>query len=108
MRKLHKGLLIGGVTLAVLAPASLAAADQVGGGNGNGRGNGSMTQDCTGDQSGDQIRARDGSGPLHAANRTGTPATTAGNQHRSGPVDGSGPRADRPMDGTGNRWASGG
>ena len=105
MRKLHKGLLIGGVTLAVLAPASLVAADQGGVGNGNSRGNGDMTQDCTGDQSGDQIRARDGSGPLHAAQSTGAPGTTAGNQYQSGPMDGSGPQADRPMDGTGNRWA---
>ena len=103
MRKLHKGLIIGGVTLAALVPAGLVAADQIDMGNGHGRGNGSVDHECTGDASGDQIRARDGSGPNHAANTAGTSNTTAGSQHRSGPMDGSGPQADRPMDGSGRQ-----
>jgi hypothetical protein len=37
MRKLHKGLIIGGVTLAALVPAGLVAADQIDMGNGHGR-----------------------------------------------------------------------
>jgi hypothetical protein len=90
MRKVHKGLLIGGVTLAVLVPASMVAADQIdmgnGHGDGHGRGNGSMLHDCTGDESGEQIRARDGTGPRHATN-------TADDQAR-------------PMGGTGNQWGS--
>ena len=36
MRKLHKGLIIGGATLAVLVPAGFVAADQFGYGGGNG------------------------------------------------------------------------
>ncbi|MDO8365029.1 MAG: hypothetical protein Q7V88_19220 [Actinomycetota bacterium] len=104
MRKLHKGLLFGGVTLAVLVPAGLVAADQIdmgnGHGRGNGRGNGSMTQDCTGDptgnQTGTQMRARDGSGPQHTAVSSTTPTSPNGDQNQSG-----------PMDGTGNQWRSG-
>ena len=107
MRTLHKGLLIGGVTLAVMVPAGVAAAGELFPGNGNGRGNGTMIHDCTGDQSGDRIQARDGTGPNHAANSLGTPSTAGGNQHQSGPMDGSGPLPDRPMDGTGNQWRSG-
>ncbi|MGB8860124.1 MAG: hypothetical protein WCC60_12745 [Ilumatobacteraceae bacterium] len=111
MRKLHKGLLIGGVTLAVLVPAGLVAADQIDMGNGNGhghgRGNGSMTNECSGDQTQDRVQARDGTGADHAANSAGKATAGTGAEHRSGPADGSGPQADRPMDGTGNQYRSG-
>ncbi len=107
MRTLHKGLIIGGATLAVLIPAGLVAADQIGPGNMQGRGNGTMNQDCDHDP----IQARDGTGAMHDANSAAATANgTAhgmGAQHRSGPMDGSGPRADRPMDGTGNQTRSG-
>jgi hypothetical protein len=94
MRKLHKGLIIGGATLAVLVPAGLVAADQIdmGNGQGHGRGNGTMTHDCTrtGTEAGSQMQKRDGTGPNHAgnsANRAGT-STTTNSQH--GPMNGSG------------------
>ena len=104
MRKFHKGLLVGGVALAVLVPAGMVAADQ---GDGQGRGPANATRDCTGDQAQDRIQARDGTGPRHAEITTGTATATNGNQHQSGQMDGSGPRADRPLDGTGNQWGSG-
>jgi hypothetical protein len=99
MRRLHKGLLIGGVTLAVLVPAGLVAADQMdmGNGNGNGRGNGSMTHDCNNDQTGDRIQARDGTGANHAARSGNGAGNGGGAQNQSG-----------PMDGTGNQVRSGG
>lgn len=51
MKTWHKGMIIGGAALAVLVPAGLVAADQIGPmGNGQGRGNGSMTQHCTPEQ----------------------------------------------------------
>jgi hypothetical protein len=96
MRKLHKGLIIGGATLAVLVPAGLVAADQIdmGNGPGHGRGNGTMTHDCTRSDSGTPIQARDGTGPNHAANmakRSGT-TTTSGTttQRQYGPMNGTG------------------
>ena len=104
MRKLHKGLIIGGAALAVLVPAGLVAADQVGVGNGqgHGRGNGTMTHDCTrtGAEAGSQMQKRDGTGPNHAANSANRPGatttTTAGAtggttaQRQYGPMNGSG------------------
>ncbi|MDP2290424.1 MAG: hypothetical protein Q8M22_04505 [Actinomycetota bacterium] len=108
MRKVHKGLLVGGITLAVLVPAGIVVADQGDNGNGNRQGrNGTMTHDCTGDQTADQIRARDGTGPEHADNVTATSLAGAGERHQSGPMDGTGPQADRPLDGTGNQWGNG-
>ena len=87
MRKLHKGLIIGGATLAVLVPAGLVAADQVdmGNGQGHGRGNGTMTHDCTrtGTETGSQMQMREGTGPNHAAN-------SATDQGQYGPMNGSG------------------
>ena len=112
MRRMHKGLLVGGITLAVLVPAGIAAAGQGDAGNGNRHGrNGTMTQEttreCTGDQAADQVRARDGSGPNHDANVDGTSTVGAGERHQSGSMDGTGPQADRPLDGTGNQWGNG-
>jgi hypothetical protein len=91
MKTWHKGMIIGGAALAVLVPAGLVAADQMGPGNGQGRGNGSMNQDCDRAQmqaqhgngggmqngtqrgmrgqgmgTGDRIQARDGTGARHA------------------------------------------
>ena len=97
MRKLHKGLIIGGATLAVLVPAGLVAADQIdmGNGQGHGRGNGTMTHECTqtGTEAGSQMQKRDGTGPNHAANSaTNNGATT---QRQNGPMDGSGAQVRR-------------
>ena len=102
MKTWHKGLIIGGATLAVLVPAGLVAADQMGPGNGNGngqgRGNGSMTHDCTQEQ----MQARDGSGAMHSQNgmqgrngsgmqsRNATQANRSANGMQA--RDGSGPR----------------
>jgi hypothetical protein len=79
MRKLHKGLIIGGATLAVLVPAGLVAADQVDMGNGHGRGNGTMTGDCPygHDEAGTHMQKRDGTGPYHAVNSANRPGATA-------------------------------
>ncbi len=71
MKTWHKGMIIGGTALAVLVPAGLVAADQMGPGEGHGRGNGTMNQDCDHEQMrnqgmGDRTQARDGSGARHA------------------------------------------
>jgi hypothetical protein len=103
MRKLHKGLIIGGATLAVLVPAGLVAADQIDMGNGHGRGNGTMSHDCTrtgnATQDGNQMQRRDGTGPNHATNSVNTPGTTTGNT-ATGAQRG-------PMNGTGRQTRSG-
>ena len=95
MKTWQKGLIIGGASLAVLVPAGLVAADQMGPGNGQGRGNGSMTQHCDheqmqarngggsgrmGNQNGNQngMQARDGSGPRHTQIATTTTTTVNG------------------------------
>lgn len=109
MKKLHKALLAGGVTLAALVPAATAFAAGYGPGNGAGsgeRGNGT----CTHDQTGDQLRVRDGTGWRHTL-ADGTTVQTPGSpgfQHQSGAMDGTGAQdGDRPMDGTGNQWRAG-
>lgn len=103
MKTWHKGLIIGGAALAVLVPAGLVAADQMGPGNGQGRGNGSMNQNCdheqmqarngTGQQNGqqngrqngmrgqgtgDRTQARDGTGARHAQIAATTTTTVDG------------------------------
>jgi hypothetical protein len=65
-------------------------------------GNGSAT--CTCDQARDRLQLRDGSGPRHDAIVSGTGATGSGHAYQAGPLDGTGPRADRPLDGTGNQF----
>ena len=85
MRKLHKGLLIGGVSLAVLVPAGLVAADQIDMGNGHGRGNGSMNHECNGigngNRDGGQMGQHNGNGRMHGGN---------GGQSQSGTMNGNG------------------
>jgi len=104
MRKFHKALVAGGVAAAVLVPAASALA--AGYGPGNGRDD--ATPVCTGDQAMDQLRARDGSGWRHTlSDGTTVEARGAGYQHQSGTMDGTGPQADRALDGTGNRWVAG-
>ena len=108
MKKLHKALLAGGVTLAVLVPAASAFAAGYGPGNGAGggeRGDGV----CTGDQSRDQVQARDGTGWRHTLSDGTTVEVPAapGYQHRDGLMDGTGPQADRPLDGSGSQWRAG-
>ena len=105
MRTFHKALIAGGVTLAVLVPAASAFAA----GSGSGRGGVGVERVCTGDQPMDRVQARDGTGWQHTladGTTVETPATP-GHQHQSGSMDGTGPQADRPMDGTGNQWRSG-
>ncbi|HEX2783695.1 MAG TPA: hypothetical protein VHN36_08920 [Ilumatobacteraceae bacterium] len=109
MRKIHKALLAGGVSLAVLLPVGAAFADSNGSGRGgNGGGNG-VSPTCTGDQAMDRIQARDGTGWRHTlADGTIVEMPNASHGHQTGPMDGSGPLADRPMDGSGNQQRSGG
>jgi hypothetical protein len=108
MRKLHKGLIIGGATLAVLVPAGLVAADQLdmGHGQGQGRGNGSMTHDCprTGTEAGSQMQRRDGTGPNHAANSANRPGATTTTTSNGSTVDGQ----YGPMNGHGGQMRRGG
>ena len=96
MRKnLRRTALIGGVaTVAILVPTGVALAATSGPGPGP---NSETVATCTHDQ--DRDRLRDGTGPLHEQQ-----ATTDGPAYgyRSGPQDGTGPRAERPLDGSGN------
>jgi hypothetical protein len=105
MKTFHKALVAGGVTLAVLVPAASALAD----GNGPGRGGGRPPATCTADQAMDRVQARDGTGWRHTTSGDATVQVPAGagQQHRGGPNDGSGPRALRPMDGSGVQWRVG-
>jgi hypothetical protein len=109
MRKIHKALLAGGASLAVLLPVGAAFADSSGSGRGgNGGGNG-VAPTCTGGPAMDQTQARDGTGWRHTlADGTIVEFPGAPGGHQTGPMDGSGPQADRPMDGTGNQQRSGG
>jgi hypothetical protein len=103
MRKIHKALLAGGVSLAVLLPVGAAFADSPG----SGRGGNGVAPTCTGDPTMDRVQARDGTGWRHTlADGTIVEMPNASRQHQSGPMDGTGPRAERPMDGSGNpqRW----
>jgi hypothetical protein len=63
---------------------------------------------CTGDQRQEQVQQHQQDGTqagqmAQQRNGQNASATPSGAQHRSGAQDGSGPQADRPMDGTGNR-----
>jgi hypothetical protein len=109
MRKIHKALLAGGVSLAVLLPVSAAFADSNGTGRGgNGGGNG-VAPTCTGDQAMDRDQLRDGTGWRHTlADGTVVEMPGAPYGQHTGPMDGTGPQADRPMDGTGNQQRPGG
>ena len=105
MRKIHKALLAGGVSLAVLLPVGAAFAD----GNGSERGGNGVAPACDGDQTMDRTQARDGTGWRHTlADGTVIEMTNAPHGHQTGPMDGTGPQADRPMDGTGYQQRSGG
>ena len=57
--------------------------------------------DCTCDQN--RVRLQDGTGKVAVPNSP-SPGPSSGYQHMSGPQDGTGPQADRPLDGTGNQW----
>ena len=106
MTKIHKALLAGGVSLAVLLPVGAAFADS---NNGSGRGGNGVAPTCTGDQAMDRIQARDGTGWRHTlADGTVVEMPDAPHGHQTGPMDGTGPQADRPMDGTGYQQRSGG
>jgi hypothetical protein len=84
----------------ILIPAGIASAS----GNGDApRRSGDPVGTCTYDQQQDRLHLRDGTGVRHD-----TQVSTGGKGHRSGPQDGSGPRADRPMDGTGHKWGGAG
>lgn len=104
MRRWHKVLAAGAVTAAVLVPSGVALAATNGPGPGNVP---AVTQTCTGDHQ--MLQLRDGTGWRHTADGTTVQLGSAqGHQHMSGPQDGSGPRVDRPMDGTGNQWGTSG
>jgi hypothetical protein len=102
MRRWRKAVVAGAVGLAVLVPSGVALAATTGPGSGP-----AVTGTCTGDHQ--MLQLRDGSGWRHMTvdGTTVQPGSGAGHQHMSGPRDGSGPRADRAMDGTGQQWRSG-
>ena len=100
MRRWHKALAAGGVALAVLVPSGVALAATTDPGAAN---TPAVTRTCTGDQQ--MLQMRDGTGWRHTADSsTVQPGSGPGYQHMSGPQDGTGPRADRPMDGSGHQW----
>lgn len=100
MRQWRKALVAGAVGLAVLVPSGVAMAATAAPGNGPS----AVTATCTGDHQ--MQRLHDGTGWQHmSADRPEQAA--AGHQHMSGPQDGSGPQADRPLDGSGHQWRSG-
>ena len=79
----------------ILIPAGIASA------TGNGEGphrNGDRDATCTYDQQQDRLHLQDGTGVRH-----NTPASTVGNGHQSGSLDGTA-QAVRPLDGTGHQW----
>lgn len=100
MRKYTKVFAGGAIAVALLIPASSAFAED------------DSTQPiCTGDQRQEQVQQhlQDGSqvGQMAQHQYGQDEATNPGMAgHRSGPQDGSGPQADRPLDRTGNRWGT--
>ncbi len=101
MRRWQKVLVAGGLAAAVLVPAGVAVAATTDAGGP------AATRVCTGDR--DMLRLRDGTGWRHTA-ADGTTVTVqpgSGYQHRSGPQDGTGPMADRALDGTGQQRRAG-
>jgi hypothetical protein len=97
-KTLKRTAVVGGIALALTVPAGVAlAAAQPGP-----AGNGSAT--CTYDQDRDRLQLRDGTGPRHDAVVSGTTIGANAHSYQAGPLDGSGPRADRPLDGTGNQF----
>ena len=97
-RNIRRAALVAGVAaIAVLVPTGVALADNGGPGPGP---NGDSVATCTNDQQ----RLRDGTGPRH--DEQSAEAQPYG--HRSGPQDGTGPRTDRPLDGTGHMWGGNG
>jgi hypothetical protein len=105
MRRYTKFFAGGAVAVALMIPAGAAFAQAD-----------DPTQPvCTGDQRQEQIHQQ-----LHDGSQDGQmlqhrfgqdEATDPGNGtgmagHRSGPQDGTGPQADRPLDGTGNQWGN--
>lgn len=105
MKKFHKVLVAGAVSLVVLVPAGAVLA----GDSGSGRGGNGGTGTCDGDRTGDGVQARDGTGWRHTlADGATVEMPDAGNQNQRGPMDGSGPRADRLQDGSGYQQRSGG
>ena len=102
MRRWQKVLAASGVALAVLVPSGAALAATTNTGSGP-----AVTRTCNGDQQ--MLHLRDGSGWRHttADGTTVQSGSGSGHQYMSGPRDGSGPQADRPLDGTGLQWRSG-
>lgn len=100
-KRIRRALIAAGLGVAVLVPAGTALAVDPPSGN--------PDRVCTGDHDMDRIRVRDGTGWRHttADGTTVEVQPGSGYQHRGGPLDGTGPRADRPADGTGNQWRGG-
>lgn len=97
----HTKLIAGGaIAVALMIPASSAFAQSD-----------ATDPVCTGDQRQEQVQQhlQDGTqaGQM-AQHQYGQDEATnpAMAEHRSGPQDGTGPQADRPLDGTGNRWGT--
>lgn len=105
MKKFHRVLVAGAVSLAVLVPAGAVLA----GNGGPERGGNGAAGTCDGDQTRDMDQARDGTGWRHTlADGTTVEMPGAGNGNDRGPMDGSGPQHVRLHDGTGNQQRSGG
>lgn len=101
MRRWRKGLVVSVMAAGVLVPGGVAVAATTGT---TGSPTTTTAPVCNGDHQ--MLRLHDGTGWRHTT-ADGTMMTVqpgAGYQHRSGPQDGTGPMADRPMDGTGQQW----
>ena len=109
MKRSSKTLVGGALVIGSLAPAGVAAAAPRhapgAAPQATAQSTGDQTrlrlQDCTRDQT--RLRLQDGSAKTAVPNSP-VPGRSDGHQHMSGPQDGTGPQADRPLDGTGNQW----
>ena len=97
MKKWPKTLVGGALVIGSLVPASVVSAAPR---HAPATPSQATTQ-CSGDQT--RLRLQDGTGKVAVPNSP-SPGPSSGYQHMSGPQDGTGPQADRPLDGTGNQW----
>jgi hypothetical protein len=93
---LKRTAMVTGVLVAVTVPAGVAFAATGPGPSAN------PPATCTYDQQ--RLRLHDGTGLQHAARADAQTSGSYGDANQAGPQDGTGPLADRPLDGTGNQF----
>ena len=95
-KTLKRTAVITGILVAVTVPAGVAVAAAGPGPSAN------PAATCTYDQQ--RLQVRDGTGPQHEVRAGDQASGTHGEAYQAGPQDGTGPQADRPLDGTGNQF----